>query len=47
MIREEAKHKLDFMKIDIMVGDMPAQACDQCNVFYPLAYTGGGHKFLP
>lgn len=33
--------------IDIMVGDMPAQACDKCNVFYPLAYTGGGHKFCP
>ena len=33
--------------IDIMVGDMPAQACDQCNTFYPLAYTGGGHKFCP
>jgi len=33
--------------IDIMVGDMPAQACDQCNTFYPLAYTGGGHNFCP
>ena len=33
--------------IDIMVGDMPAQRCDQCNTFYPLAYTGGGHKFCP
>ena len=33
--------------IDIMVGDMPAQACDQCNTFYPLAYTGGGHKCCP
>ena len=33
--------------IDIMVGDMPAQACDQCNTFYPLAYTGGGHKYCP
>ena len=33
--------------IDIMVGDMPAQACDQCNTFYPLAYTGGGHRYCP
>lgn len=33
--------------IDIMVGDMPAQRCDKCNAFYPLAYTGGGHKFCP
>lgn len=33
--------------IDIMVGDMPAQGCDRCNTFYPLAYTGGGHKFCP
>ena len=33
--------------IDIMIGDMPAQACDQCNTFYPLAYTGGGHKYCP
>ena len=33
--------------IDIMVGDMPAQACDQCNTFYPLAYTGGGHNYCP
>ena len=33
--------------IDIMVGDMPAQVCDQCNTFYPLAYTGGGHKYCP
>ncbi len=33
--------------IDIMVGDVPAQACDQCNTFYPLAYTGGGHNYCP
>lgn len=33
--------------IDIMVGDMQAQACDQCKTFYPLAYTGGGHRFCP
>ena len=33
--------------IDIMVGDMPAQACDQCKTFYPLSYTGGGHNYCP
>jgi predicted amidophosphoribosyltransferase len=33
--------------IDIMVGDIPAQACDKCKAFYPLAYTGGGHKYCP
>ena len=33
--------------IDIMVGDMQAQSCDQCKTFYPLAYTGGGHRFCP
>ena len=33
--------------IDIMVGDMPAQACDQCKTFYPLAYTGGWHNYCP
>ena len=21
--------------------------CDQCNTFFPLAYTGGGHSFCP
>lgn len=33
--------------IDVMVGDMPAQACDLCRIFYPLAYTGGGHHYCP
>jgi hypothetical protein len=33
--------------IDVDVMGMPAQACDQCNTFYPLAYTGGGHHFCP
>lgn len=33
--------------IDITVGDVPAQACDQCKTFYPLAYTGGGHHYCP
>ena len=33
--------------IDIMVGEMPAQACNQCNTFYPLSYTGGGHRYCP
>lgn len=33
--------------VEIMVGDMPAQACNQCKTFYPLAYTGGGHQYCP
>lgn len=33
--------------LDVMVGDMQAQACDQCKTFYPLEYTGGGHKYCP
>lgn len=26
---------------------LPVQVCDQCNTFFPLAYTGGGHRFCP
>lgn len=26
-------------------GELPIQVCDQCNTFFPLAYTGGGHRF--
>ena len=28
-------------------GGFPVQVCDQCNTFFPLAYTGGGHNFCP
>lgn len=28
-------------------GGLPVQVCDQCNTFFPLAYTGGGHSFCP
>lgn len=28
-------------------GDLLVQVCDQCNTFFPLAYTGGGHHFCP
>jgi len=28
-------------------GSMPIQACSLCKTFYPLAYTGGGHRFCP
>lgn len=28
-------------------GGLPVQVCDQCNTFFPLAYTGGGHNFCP
>lgn len=33
--------------VEIMVGDMPAQACDCCGTFYPLAHTGGGYHYCP
>lgn len=33
--------------VDIMVGDMPAQACDLCKTFFSMAYTGGGHHYCP
>lgn len=26
---------------------LPVQVCDQCNTFFPLAYTGGGHNYCP
>ena len=28
-------------------GTLPIQACNLCKTFYPLAYTGGGHRFCP
>ena len=28
-------------------GSMPIQACNLCKTFYPLAYTGCGHRFCP
>ena len=28
-------------------GAMPIQVCSLCKTFYPLAYTGGGHRFCP
>ena len=28
-------------------GGLQVQVCDQCNTFFPLAYTGGGHNFCP
>ena len=28
-------------------GGLLVQVCDQCNTFFPLAYTGGGHNFCP
>lgn len=28
-------------------GSMPIQACNLCKTFYPLAHTGGGHRFCP
>ena len=28
-------------------GAMPIQVCSLCKTFYPLAFTGGGHRFCP
>lgn len=28
-------------------GSMSIQVCNLCKTFYPLAYTGGGHRFCP
>lgn len=28
-------------------GSMPIQVCNLCKTFYPLAYTGGGHRSCP
>ena len=28
-------------------GSMPIQACSLCKTFYPLSYTGWGHRFCP
>ena len=35
-------------EIPLESGDtMPIQVCNLCKTFYPLAYTGGGHRFCP
>ena len=35
-------------EIPLESGDtMPIQVCNLCKTFYPLAYTGGGHRFYP
>lgn len=28
-------------------GALPIQVCSECKTFYPLEYTGGGHRFCP
>lgn len=28
-------------------GVLPIQVCSECKTFYPLEYTGGGHRFCP
>lgn len=33
--------------IDGYLDDMPVQICERCGTFFPLAYTGGGHKYCP
>ena len=32
---------------EVINGGLPVQVCDQCNTFFPLAYTGGGDRFCP
>lgn len=35
-------------EIPLESGDtMPIQVCNLCKTFYPLVYTGGGHRFCP
>lgn len=33
--------------LDGYLGDLPIQICERCKTFFPLAYTGGGHKYCP
>ena len=35
----------DIIETDL--GGLPVQVCSKCKTFFPLAYTGGGHKFCP
>lgn len=28
-------------------GGLPVEVCNQCNTFYPLAFTGGGMRYCP
>ena len=35
-------------EIPLESGDtLPIQVCNLCKTFYPLVYTGGGHRFCP
>ena len=46
----KGKPEAEWIDAEITTTDgstMPIQACNRCNSFYPLAYTGGGHKFCP
>lgn len=38
-----------WMDAEIVDGDtaFPVQVCTVCSTFFPLAYTGGGHRFCP
>lgn len=48
--RESAERKGEWVDAEIPLesGDtMPIQVCNLCKTFYPLAYTGGGHRFCP
>lgn len=45
-VKRKTGHWIDAV-IQTDNGSSPVQICDQCNTFFPLAYTGGGHRFCP
>ena len=46
-IKERKKGKWIDAVIPNDNGGLLVQVCNQCNKFFPLAYTGGGHHFCP
>ena len=48
MIADRPQGEWVDAEIPLESGDtMPIQVCNLCKTFYPLAYTGGGHRFCP
>ena len=46
--KQDRKGEWVDAEIPLESGDtMPIQVCNLCKTFYPLAYTGGGHRFCP
>ena len=48
--KKSARPKGEWIDAEIPLecgGSMPIQVCNLCKTFYPLAYTGGGHRFCP